>query len=228
MKEITINGVIINNNQQKFYDYKGIDAVCPKLVIEQLEKANGEDVRILINSSGGLVFSGHEIFTALKNYSGHVETVVTGHAASSASIILLGGDTVKASPGAQIMIHNVSSVKKGDYRDMEREKMALEGASDGLAFIYSQKTGLPMDEIRKMMDEETWLSAQKAKEKGFIDEILFDNSVHLVANNGYVVSQKEIDAFYNSLEEKGEEAPTVSPFAKYCPKSSPFRKFIKK
>lgn len=228
MKEITINGVIISNNQQKYYDYKGIDAICPRLVIEQLKKAGGDDVRVLINSGGGLVFSGHEIFTALKNYNGYVETIVTGLAASAASIILLGGDVIKASPGAQIMIHNVSSTKKGDYRDMEHEKTVLEGTSDGLAFIYSQKTGLPMKEIRKMMDAETWFNAQTAKEKGFIDEILFDESVQLVANNGYVVSQKKIDAFYNSLEEKNNISTVVSPFAKYCPKPSPFTKFIKK
>ena len=227
MKEITINGTIISNNQQKYYDYKGIDAVCPRLVINQLKEANGDSVRVLINSGGGLVFAGHEIFTALKNYQGHVETIVTGVACSAASIILLAGDVVKASPGSQIMIHNVRSQKSGDYRDMEHERIVLEGSSDGLALIYAQKTGLPMAEIRQMMDNETWFTSKMAKEKGFVDEILFDDSVQLVANNGRVVPQKEIDEFYASLEKQSKEVKP-SPFGRFVPKPSPFSKFTQK
>src|SRR5690606_21231794 len=138
-------------------------------------------VEVVINSGGGDVYSGSEIYTALKDYSGHVTVKIVGIAASAASVIAMAGDKVLISPTAQIMIHNVSSIAQGDYRVMTHEAEILKNYNKSIANAYMLKTGLSQEELLTLMDKETWLNAQQAKEKGFVDEIMFDSTNRLVA-----------------------------------------------
>ncbi|HHJ9423669.1 TPA: head maturation protease, ClpP-related, partial [Streptococcus pyogenes] len=193
MKQIKINGPIVDDSDLSFYEWAGMSAVAPRTVISELEKFKGEDVQVLINSGGGSVFAGSEIYTALKKHKGRVEVIVTGLSASIASIIMLAGDSIKASPISQIMIHNVSTVQKGDYQKMRHVSKTLDLASASLAKMYSQKTGQTEEVIRKMMDEETWFNAYSAKELGLVDEILFDNTLQLVAYHGEIISKDKIN-----------------------------------
>ena len=81
--KINIKGPIISSSDQWIYDWLGIEATSPKVVNEQLEKAkaNGEDVEVEINSGGGSVCAGSEIYTALMSYAGKVTTKIVGLAA---------------------------------------------------------------------------------------------------------------------------------------------------
>ena len=136
-------------------------------------------------SGGGSVYAGSEIYTALKNHKGQVNVSIVGLAASAASVIAMAGKTVKMSPTAQFMVHNVSSQGKGDYRDMQHMADILKTANETIASAYILKTGKSKDEILAMMDKETWLTAEKAKEYGFVDEVMFtndDSKFQLVAN----------------------------------------------
>lgn len=238
MKQIKINGPIVDDSDLSFYEWAGMSAVAPKTVISELEKFKGEDVQVLINSGGGSVFAGSEIYTALKKHKGRVEIIVTGLSASIASIIMLAGDSIKASPILQIMIHNVSTVQKGDYQKMRHISKTLDLASASLAKMYSQKTGQTEEVIRKMMDEETWFNAYSAKELGLVDEILFDNTLQLVAYHGEIISKDKINEFnkLRQYENNGQiksfdtnkPKNNKSEFLKYCPgktTESPFAKY---
>lgn len=181
MKKIMVNGPIISNSEQWIYDYFDIEATSPKNVTSQL--VDGEDIDININSGGGDVFAGSEIYTALKSHNGKVNVTITGIAASAASVIAMAGHTVKISPTAQIMIHNVSSGASGDYRDLAHQSEVIKNYNKSISASYEAKTGLEQSEILELMNKETWLTAVEAKEKGFADEILFaDESVKLVAS----------------------------------------------
>ena len=115
MKKLEINGVIVNDNDKSVYEWFEMSATCPKDVKEFLATLDGsEPIQVAINSQGGSVFAGSEIYTLLKSYSGEVEVVVTGLAASIASVIMMAGDKIKMSPTAQVMIHNASMVAQGD------------------------------------------------------------------------------------------------------------------
>ncbi len=183
--KVNIKGPIVSNSEAWIYEWFGIEATSPNSVNKVLEKANGEDIEVEINSGGGSVFAGSEIYTTLKSYPGNVTVKIVGLAASAASVIAMAGNKVMMSPTAQIMIHNVSSRASGDYRDMEHTAEVLRNANDTIANAYRIKTGKTQEKLLALMDHETWMTAEKAKELGFIDEIMFENDLQLVASTDF-------------------------------------------
>lgn len=178
--KIKIQGTIIPDDLADVYEWLGVAYTSPKSVALPPGK---EEVDVEINSYGGDVYAGSEIYTALKSYPGKVTTTITGIAASMASIIAMAGDTVRITPTGQIMIHNVSSYSEGNKHDFEHEAGVLSGYDKTLANAYRLKTKLSEKELLDLMDHETWLTPQEALEKGFVDEILFDdrNTLKFVA-----------------------------------------------
>lgn len=181
--KLKINGPIVSSNDKWIYDLFGMEATSPKDVIDKL--VDGEAVEISINSYGGLVDAGNEIFTALMGHNGTVSIDVV-MAGSAASIIAMAGRPTRISPVGQIMIHNVSMRSAGDYHDMDKASEILQKANDSLSNAYVMKTGLSKEDVLSKMDEETWLTADQAKELGFADEIMFENQERplLVADGG--------------------------------------------
>ena len=204
---ISVKGPIIDSDDQWIYDWFEVEATSPKKVIDLINQAkNNEDLEIEINSGGGSVFAGSEIYTALKSYSGKVTTKVVGLAASAASVIAMAGDKILISPTGQIMIHNASGGFGGDYRDMEKGAEILKNVNATISNAYRIKTGLSSDELLDMMNKETWLTPQQALEKKFVDEIMFTNDIKLVAsiNNG-MLPQEVINKM--KMELKNKELP---------------------
>lgn len=201
---ISVKGPIIDSDDQWIYDWFEVEATSPKKVIDLINQAkNNEDLEIEINSGGGSVFAGSEIYTALKSYSGKVITKVVGLAASAASVIAMAGDKILISPTGQIMIHNASGGFGGDYRDMEKGAEILKNVNATISNAYRIKTGLSSDELLDMMNKETWLTPQQALEKKFVDEIMFTNDIKLVAsiNNG-MLPQEVINKMKMELKNK--------------------------
>jgi len=201
-KKINIKGPIVGNSEVWIYEWFGIEATSPQKVNDALEKANGEDIEVEINSGGGSVFAGSEIYTALKSYPGNVTVKIVGLAVSAASVIAMAGNKVMMSPTAQIMIHNVSSRAEGDYRDMEHTADVLKNADNTIANAYRIKTGKTQEELLALMDKETWMTADKAKELGFVDEIMFENDSQLVASTDYsgMLPPEVINKIRNTLK----------------------------
>lgn len=201
MSKIYIKGPIISDSDAWIYEWFGIDATCPKLINNAIDKANGADLEVIINSGGGSVFAASEIYTALKSYSGNVVVKIVGIAASAASVIAMAGTKILMSPTAQMMIHNVSTYAEGDYRDMEHTADILKTANDTIANAYRLKSGKTQEELLAMMDDETWMDAKKAKELGLIDEIMFED-VQLVATTGYsgLLPPEVINTMRNKLQ----------------------------
>jgi ATP-dependent Clp protease protease subunit len=219
--KVNIKGPIVSNSEAWIYEWFGIEATSPNSVNKVLEKANGEDIEVEINSGGGSVFAGSEIYTALKSYSGNVTVKIVGLAASAASVIAMAGNKVMMSPTAQIMIHNVSSRASGDYRDMEHTAEVLRNANDTIANAYRIKTGKTQEKLLALMDHETWMTAEKAKELGFIDEIMFENDLQLVASTDFSgmlppeVINKIRNTIKNPLNSQNEENETDILMAKF-------------
>lgn len=173
MTKISIKGTIISDDLQWIYDAVGVEGTSPQKVISVLNENPNKDITLEINSPGGDVFAGSEIYTALKQHKGKVIAEITAMAASAATVIMCGADKVYASPTSQIMIHNVSSYQRGDHNAMKHTAGILEGANKTIANAYVIKTGRPLEEFLKLMDVETWYTPQAAVEVGLIDGILF-------------------------------------------------------
>lgn len=184
MKSVNVKGAIVSNDDQWIYDWFGIEATSPKSISDAIKEANGDELEVEINSGGGDVFAGSEIYTALKAYSGNVTTKIVGLAASAASVVAMAGDKVLISPTAQMMIHNVSTRSAGDYRDMEHTAEVLKNANDTIANAYMFKSGMDKETLLFMMDNETWLTPQQALDNKLVDEIMFSNQFNLVASYG--------------------------------------------
>lgn len=211
-KRINVKGDIIPNDYQWIYDWLEWDATSPKMVENALDEANGADIEVIINSPGGDVYSGVEIYTLLKDYAGNVTVKIAGIAGSAASVIAMSGDKVMISPPAQIMIHNVSSVSVGDYHDHLHSSDVLKNWNKSIANAYALKTGLTESELLTMMNKETWLNAQQAIDKGFADEIMFDDSgsIKLTASATGIIPPQVINKIRNELiKSKGREEQMV-------------------
>ena len=174
MRVIPIKGTIVSNNDSWIYDWFGLDYTAPKNVVLP---ETGEDIEVHINSGGGDVYAGSEIYTALRSYSGKVVVKIVGIAASAASVIAMAGDEVEISPTAQIMIHNVSSNVSGDHNALLHEAEVLEGFNKSIANAYIYKTGKALDDLLSLMDKTTWFDAESAVNQGFADKIMFAEEI---------------------------------------------------
>ena len=183
--KIAIKGPIISDGDQWVYDWFGIPATSPEKVTKIIDSAirnKVNELTVVINSGGGSVFSASEIYTELKKFIGRVKVEIVGVAASAASVIAMAGTTVEMSPTGQLMIHNASTSTWGDYREMDHTSDFLQKVNQSIMNAYTVKTGKSSDELKGLMDAETWMTAQEAKESGFIDSIMFENEVGAVAS----------------------------------------------
>lgn len=129
-----------------------------------------KDVVIRLNSPGGDVFQGIEIYNYLKNHPSNITVEVTALAASAASIIAMAADSIVMEKGASIMIHEAATLAIGNKADIKKTLNALETIDESIVDIYQEKTGLERNEITQMMSEETWFTAKEAVDKGFADK----------------------------------------------------------
>lgn len=95
-----------------------------------------------------------------------------GLAASMASYIAMVGDRVTAEDNSVFMIHNASGFAMGDYKTMRKTADIIEGLSNLLAKKYMDRTGKSLDEIKTLMDDETFLFGDEIEKGGFVDEII--------------------------------------------------------
>lgn len=203
MKRININGVIIPNDYKWFYDLFEEDSTCPKDVNKAIEEANGDDLEVYINSPGGVISAGSEIYTALRNYKGNHKNYIVGQACSAASIIAMSG-YCEMSPTALMMVHCVSTSASGNHNDMEHAAEVLKTADDALSNAYMAKSGMSKEEVLQMMEAETWLTAEQAKAKGLIDNIMFEQSepLRLTASNFKLPSEEQLNRAKSLMKEQ--------------------------
>ena len=177
MAKIKLVGVILDNDSAQIYSWLGFDSICARIVekcISQL--GDGEELEIDLNSPGGYCSAGSEIYTMLKQASqnGHKVIVnVIGEACSAATVLMCGADVVNGSPVSVYMFHNASSSAKGKARDMRSAMECLEQIDDTIVNAYELKTGHSREELHDLIDQETWMSVNRAQEYGFVDNILF-------------------------------------------------------
>lgn len=173
---INIRGVLIPNDYKWFYDFFEEDSTCPadvQKVLDIIEE--GDEIEVYINSPGGVIDVGSEIYTLLRTHSDHVKIYVTGEACSAASIVAMAAYCEMA-PTALMMVHCVSTNASGNHNDMEHTAEVLKTADRALCTAYMKKAGITEKEALKLMEAETWLTAERAKEKGLIDGIMFEEN----------------------------------------------------
>ncbi|MCM3030380.1 MULTISPECIES: head maturation protease, ClpP-related [unclassified Niallia] len=129
-----------------------------------------EDIELEINSYGGDVFMGIDIMNTLRGHKGNVTVTITGIAASAASVIVMGADVIRAYSNTQLMLHNAWTYAMGNAKKLRKVADDLESINESVLASYTHR--IDASTAKKLLDNETYLSATKALESGLIDEIV--------------------------------------------------------
>lgn len=184
---------------------------------EFLASNDDPEITVFINSPGGYVFDGLEIYSLLRASGRKIKTVLTGLAASMGSIIFLAGDERVAMTGTLYMVHKPSGLAWGNADDLRKEVELLDKIQISAADIYTERTGIEDKDIDLYMNKESWFGTEEMKELGITNS---DEDIKL----GRVEDMSKIDdlkaeletakAEKAELEEKVEEARLEKELAK--------------
>ena len=171
--------------------------------------AQCRNVTVRINSPGGDVMAGAEIYSALREHSmngrGRVKVIVTALAASAASVIAMAGDEILMSPTAYMMIHNPWTMAAGDAKEMRKAAKTLDVITEGLINAYQIRTGKSRDELKRMLEAETWMSAATCVEEGFADGVIGMEGAAALALPAVRMSAAKHGAMEIAARIRGEE-----------------------
>lgn len=143
--------------------------------LRDLDELAGRDhITVHINSVGGDMYAGIAIYNRLKGLAAKVTTINDGLAASAGSLIFMAGDTRKVNAGSNLMIHGAAGFLYGYYQtqDLRAAIKQLEAHNKAGINIYAERTGRPAEEIKPLVDRETWMTGQDAVDQGFADEVI--------------------------------------------------------
>lgn len=182
---VTLNGYVIPTEDQWIYDYFGITAFSPGMIRNAIKNnPKGEDLILEINSGGGDVFAGFEMYSVLRDASCRTVAQVQSIAASAASTIMIGCDSVELSPVAQVMIHLPSCSTSGNRYDHADSIDILDSLTQSILNAYELRCGgkTSRERLMELMDRETWLPAQDAVTLGLADKVMYADGDTLPSN----------------------------------------------
>lgn len=146
-------------------------------IVNQLINAGVRDIDVYINSPGGSCFDANEIANQLKRFPGQKNGFLGALCCSAATTIASELDYVEAAKNCQYMIHDVHMELSIDHEDdFDSNKKLYQNLSKNAVNVYARKTKLPSEELARMMRLTTWMDAEEAKAKGFIDSIAGEDS----------------------------------------------------
>lgn len=147
-------------------------AVSARGIVQEISDLDVDTINVYINSYGGEVAEALAIYSALKRHSASVHTFCDGFACSAATIIFCAGDVRTMGSIALMMIHNCMSYL-GYANSNEMRKAAEDNDKINQSSInaYMSVVNISEEEVRKMMDDATWLTAQECLEYGFATEV---------------------------------------------------------
>lgn len=194
MADIYANGEIISDDDKWLYDWFEWKSICPQDVRDAIASCEDEEITLYIDSQGGDVAAASTIRSLLMSCKKKTKAIITGMAASAATIIMTGCEIVEAYNTSILMIHKVSSyVGGGNADDMKKAKDMLDAVDSAIANAYVEKTGKSKNEILKLMGQTTWMDVDKALKDGFIDKIIDgqpDEDLKATASfNGFRISK---------------------------------------
>lgn len=184
--------------------------VCVYDLAKEIGDLNGKALTVRINSYGGEVAEGLAIYNLLKSYEGEVTTVCDGFACSAASVVFMAGAKRIMPRSSLLMIHNAWTWASGDADDLRKAAEDLEKITQPSVEIYTSVSNLDADEIKAMMDAETWFDADEALGYGFATEISEEAAMQSVKDGilaKTVFKNKQLEKRIKELE-KAEPVKT--------------------
>lgn len=179
-----------NNNEVDIQIYGDITSwewlesdVSSYTLSKQIEALECDQINVYINSYGGEVAEGLAIYNQLKRHKAKVKTVCDGFACSAASVVFMAGDERIMSTASLLMIHNAWTWASGNSKELRKQADDLDKITQASINAYMQEINITEEELKQMLDDETWITPQEAIEKGFITAIVNEKEAEEVSQS---------------------------------------------
>lgn len=206
-----------NNNEVDIQIYGDITSwewlesdVSSYTLSKQIEALECDQINVYINSYGGEVAEGLAIYNQLKRHKAKVKTVCDGFACSAASVVFMAGDERIMSTASLLMIHNAWTRVKGNSKELRKQADDLDKITQASVNAYMQEINITEEELKQMLDDETWITPQEAIEKGFITAIVNEKEAEEVSQSvkkSLIKMIKEVQAKIEPVEPTKSQEP---------------------
>ena len=170
----------------------------------QLENLDVNNINVYINSYGGEVGEGLAIYNSLKRHKAKIKTYCDGFACSIASVIFMAGDERIMSNASLLMVHNAWTWASGNANDFRKQADDLDAITQASINAYMENVNITEEEVKAMLDNETWLSYQNALEYGFATSVVNENNNNKASQSVKKSLQRII--LDNQIKNKNQEA----------------------
>lgn len=173
---LNLSGEVMSDDYAEMYRHWGYNAgfFCPADVRQAVSKLTpGEELVLEINSIGGMVDAGTEIFSVIHGCKNPTRAVIQSMAASAASYMIMSCDRIEIMPPAQIMVHQASCYAWGNKINMSQTFQMLDAADRSILNAYCSRCGEEKrGQLEQLMENETFLTAEDALAVGLVDAIV--------------------------------------------------------
>lgn len=179
---------------------------------KELQELN-KDIEIInvhINSYGGEVAEGLAIYNMLKNHPAKVRAIVDGFACSIASVIFMAGDERIMNNASLLMVHNAWMYTAGNAEELRKDADDLDKITQASIEAYKSRVNISEDEIKELLDNETWILPSEALEMGFATTIVGET-----ASEKFAASARK--ALFNLVKRTSQANPEPEPKQTYEP-----------
>lgn len=196
---------------------------------KELAELDVDRINVYINSYGGEVAEGLAIYNALKRHKARVVTVCDGFACSIASVIFMAGDERIMNESSLLLIHNAWSYASGDANQLRKEADDLDTINQAAITAYMAHTTISEEEVKVLMDAETWILPSDAVAWGFataiessedsskpsqnVRKMLFSKMTEKPGTPIYVQIDEDsiVQKLYNKLKQDGQQSAGREP-----------------
>ena len=140
-------------------------------IVNQLKALNVQNINVHINSYGGDVSEGLAIYNVLREHPARITTICDGFACSAASVVFMAGDKRVMSPASLLMIHNAWTIAMGNAEALRKTADDIETITQASVETYKRNAKISEEEIKALMDAETWILPKDAVAYGFATDI---------------------------------------------------------
>ena len=190
MRTINLNGYI---DEDVWYG----DEITPGMLHDQLfaeDEDHSQPVRIILNSYGGSCNAATRMYDDIRAYPGNVHVIVSGTAASAATVLAMAANRLEMTPGSMWMIHDPSVFAFGNVRDLTEAIGQLNACKESILNVYERRCHRGRDDISSMMSDTTWMDSHRAVADGFVDGIVDMGSGIINAAADRIVILKDAQA----------------------------------
>lgn len=213
MRTLNLNGYI---DEEVWYG----DEITPAMLHDALYGENEEfsdDVCIILNSYGGSCNAATRMHDDIRAYPGKVHLVISGTAASAATVLSMAADTLEMTPGSLYMIHDPSTFAWGNERNFNEAIMLLRACKESILNIYACRCPLDRGTVSAMMTATTWMDAGSALAHGFIDAVADPQSCPANSARAHVINRKDAEAKVQVwLDRHNPQTPRPTPGTRNC------------